>query len=154
MRSTFDFSPLFRSTVGFDRLQRVFDAALSIDEAALSYPPYNIEVVGEDAYRITMAVAGFGDDEIEVTVADDTVIVSGKSKKDEENRAYLHRGIARRSFERRFDLVDHIVVKGASLANGLLNIELAREVPEELKPRRIAIETRPTKTKVLESKAA
>ena len=151
---TFDFTPLFRSTVGFDRLQRVFDAALSVDDAVLSYPPYNIEVVGEDAYRVTMAVAGFGEDEIDVTVADDTLVVSGKSKNGEDSRSYLHRGIARRSFERRFDLVDHITVKGASLVNGLLNIELVREVPEELKPRKVSITTRPAKSQAIEAKAA
>ena len=151
---TFDFTPLFRSTVGFDRLQRVFDAALSVDDAVLSYPPYNIEVVGEDAYRITMAVAGFAEDEIDVTVADDTLVVSSKSKNGEEKGSYLHRGIARRQFERRFDLVDHIAVKGASLSNGLLNIELVREVPEELKPRKIAIDDRPANGKTIEAKAA
>ncbi len=137
---SFDFTPLFRSTIGFDRLLRLADAATRFDGASLAYPPYNIEATGENAYRLTMAVAGFGRDDIDVTVKENELLVSGKSKKDEaQNAAYLHRGIARRAFERRFQLADHIKVSGASLDNGLLHVDLTREVPEEKKPRKIEI---------------
>ncbi len=135
----FDFSPLFRSTIGFDRLTRLVDAASRIDNAALAYPPYNIEKTGEDAYRLTMAVAGFSSDEIDVTVHEGTLLVTGKAKKDEDESRYLHRGIARRAFERRFSLADFIKVVGASLDNGMLHVDLVREVPEAAKPRKIAI---------------
>jgi molecular chaperone IbpA len=135
----FDFSPLFRSTIGFDRLARLVDAATHVDSAALSYPPYNIEKVGEDAYRLTMAVAGFSRDEIELVVQENTLFITGKAQKEEENGRYLHRGIARRAFERRFSLADHIKVTGASLDNGLLHVDLVREVPEAMKPRTIKI---------------
>jgi len=136
----FDFSPLFRSTIGFDRLTRLVDAATRVDNAALAYPPYNIEKTGEDAYRLTMAVAGFSPDELDITVQENLLLVTGKAKKDEESR-YLHRGIARRAFERRFSLADHIKVVGASLANGMLHVDLVREVPEVVKPRKIEIGT-------------
>ncbi len=137
---SFDFTPLFRSTIGFDRLLRLADAATRFDGASLAYPPYNIEATGENAYRLTMAVAGFGRDDIDVTVKENELLVSGKSKKDEaQNAEYLHRGIARRAFERRFQLADHIKVSGASLDNGLLHVDLTREVPEEKKPRKIEI---------------
>jgi molecular chaperone IbpA len=135
----FDFSPLFRSTIGFDRLTRLVDAASRVDSAALAYPPYNIEKTGEDAYRMTMAVAGFSPDEIDVTVHENSLLVTGKAKKDEDESRFLHRGIARRAFERRFSLADHIKVVGASLANGMLHVDLVREVPEEAKPRKIEI---------------
>jgi molecular chaperone IbpA len=134
-----DFSPLFRSTIGFDRLMRLADAATRVDTAALSYPPYNIEKTGEDTYRLTMAVAGFAKDELEIVAQENAVVVTGKSKNGEDEGKYLHRGIARRAFERRFHLADHIKVTGASLDNGLLHVELAREVPEQLKPRTIEI---------------
>ncbi|MBX6366394.1 MAG: Hsp20 family protein [Rhodospirillales bacterium] len=134
-----DFSPLFRSTIGFDRLMRLADAAMRVDTTALSYPPYNIEKTGDDTYRLTMAVAGFAKDELEVVAQENALIITGKAKADEEQRHYLHRGIARRAFERRFHLADHIKVTGASLDNGLLHVELAREVPEQLKPRTIEI---------------
>ena len=153
MRS-YDLSPLFRSTVGFDRLARLVDTATRVDEASFSYPPYNIEKLGEDAYRVTMAVAGFGADEIDLTVNENTLTVTGTAKEDDKVREYLHRGIAGRAFERRFQLADHIKVNGASLVNGLLDIELVREVPEQLKPRKIVIGTAPTATKTLEQKAA
>jgi molecular chaperone IbpA len=139
--NTFDFSPLFRSTIGFDRLTRLVDAASRMDNAALAYPPYNIEKTGEDAYRLTMAVAGFSQDEIDVTVHEHSLLVTGKAKKEDENGRYLHRGIARRTFERRFSLADHIKVVGASLVNGMLHVDLVHEVPEEAKPRKIAIGT-------------
>jgi molecular chaperone IbpA len=154
MRS-YDFSPLFRSTVGFDRLTRLVDAATRLDESAPAYPPYNIEKTGEDAYRISMAVAGFADDEIEITAQDNTLVISGKPKKAEEERKFLHRGIAGRAFERRFELAEFIEVKGASLENGLLHVELVRVVPEAMKPRTIKVEARAPKAQpVLEGKAA
>src|ERR1700720_3488170 len=137
----FDFSPLFRSTIGFDRLTRLVDAAARVDNTALAYPPYNIEKTGEDAYRLTMAVAGFSPEEIAVTVHENALLVTGKAKKEDENGRYLHRGIARRAFERRFSLADHIKVVGATLANGMLHVDLAREVPEAAKPRKIQIGT-------------
>ena len=110
----FDFSPLFRSTIGFDRLTRLVDAATRVDTASLAYPPYNIEKTGEDAYRLTMAVAGFSQDELEITAQENTLLVTGKAKKEDDENRYLHRGIARRAFERRFSLADHIKVVGAS----------------------------------------
>ncbi|MGD9618155.1 MAG: Hsp20 family protein [Alphaproteobacteria bacterium] len=149
----FDFSPLFRSSIGFDRLARMVDAATRVDSAALSYPPYNIEKTGDDAYRLTMAVAGFGRDELDLTVHENTLIVTGKARKEEENGRYLHRGIARRAFERRFSLADHIKATGASLDNGLLHVDLVREVPEAMKPRQIAITGgEPTRPQVTEQK--
>jgi molecular chaperone IbpA len=135
----FDFAPLFRSTIGFDRLTRLVDAASRADNAALAYPPYNIEKTGDEAYRLTMAVAGFSPDEIDVTVHENSLLVTGKAKKDEDGGCYLHRGIARRAFERRFSLADHIKVVGASLDNGMLHVDLVHEVPEESKPRKIQI---------------
>jgi molecular chaperone IbpA len=135
----FDFSPLFRSTIGFDRLARLVDSATRVDSTALSYPPYNIEKTGEDSYRLTMAVAGFSPDELDITVHENTLIVTGKGQKEEEQGRYLHRGIARRAFERRFSLADHIKVSGASMDHGLLHVDLVREVPEAMKPRTIQI---------------
>ena len=135
----FDFSPLFRSTIGFDRLTRLVDAATHVDNASLAYPPYNIEKTGEDAYRLTMAVAGFSEDELDITAQENTLLVTGKAKKDEDENRYLHRGIARRAFERRFSLADHIKVVGASLVNGMLHVDLVHEVPEAAKPRKVQI---------------
>jgi len=139
----FDLSPLLRSTVGFDHLSRMLDAAQRVDDSAFSYPPYNIEKLSEDDYRITMAVAGFAESDLEITVHDRTLIITGKAKREEETAQYLHRGIAGRSFERRFELADHIRVEGADLANGLLHVTLKREVPEQMKPRTIRIEAAP-----------
>lgn len=136
----FDLSPLFRSSIGFDHLARMLDAAQRVDDQTLSYPPYNIEKLGEDNYRITMAVAGFGEGDLEITAQGQTLVVSGRTKKDETEGQFLHRGIAGRSFERRFDLADTIKVTGASMVNGLLHIDLVREIPEALKPRTIAID--------------
>jgi molecular chaperone IbpA len=151
----FDFSPLFRSTIGFDRLARLVDSATRVDNTAMSYPPYNIEKTGDDAYRLTMAVAGFSQDELDITVHEGTLIVSGKAQKEEANSRYLHRGIARRAFERRFSLADHIKVVGASLDNGLLHVDLVREVPEAMKPRTIKIASaEPTQPQVTEQKQA
>src|SRR6266478_3086621 len=135
----FDFSPLFRSTIGFDRLTRLADAATHVDNSALAYPPYNIEKTGEDSYRLSMAVAGFAPEEIDLTVQENSLLVTGKAKKEDENGRYLHRGIARRAFERRFSLADHIKVVGASLVNGMLHVDLVHEVPESAKPRKIQI---------------
>ena len=135
----FDLSPLFRSTIGFDRLTRLVDAATRVDGAALAYPPYNIEKTGEDAYRLTMAVAGFAPEELDITVQENSLLVTGKAKKDDDESRYLHRGIARRAFERRFSLADHIKVVGASLRDGMLHVDLAHEVPEAAKPRKIEI---------------
>jgi molecular chaperone IbpA len=143
MRTTFDLSPLFRSTIGFDRMSRLLDAAMRADDNSVSYPPYNIEVLGENAYRLTMAVAGFGENDINITVQDNSLLVSGKTAKSDEEKKFLYRGIAGRAFERRFELADHIKVTGASLVNGLLHVELAREVPEAMKPRTIKIDTKP-----------
>ena len=139
----FDFSPLFRSTIGFDRLTRLVDAANRVDSTAVAYPPYNIEKTGEDAYRLTMAVAGFAPAELDITVQENTLQVTGKGaqKEDENGGGYLHRGIARRSFERRFSLADHMKVVGASLDNGMLSVDVVHEVPEAAKPRTIKIGT-------------
>lgn len=150
---TFDLSPLFRSTVGFDRLSRLMDAAARVDESALAYPPYNIERTGDDTYRITMAVAGFGEGDLNVVTQDNQLLISGKNAKDEAENSFLYRGIAGRAFERRFTLADHIRVNGASLVNGLLHVDLVREVPEAMKPRQVKISTE-SKPQVLESKAA
>jgi molecular chaperone IbpA len=135
--TTFDFSPLFRTAIGFDRLARLADSAQSVE--ANSYPPYNIERTGEDAYRLTMAVAGFGPSDVEMTVKENTLVIAGKLATQPATSEVLHRGIATRAFERRFVLADHIVVEGAELANGLLHVSLKRVVPEALKPRRITI---------------
>ncbi len=151
----FDFSPLFRSTIGFDRLARLVDTATRVDGTAVAYPPYNIEKTGEDSYRLTMAVAGFSRDEIDITVHENTLIVTGKAQNAGENGRYLHQGIARRAFERRFSLADHLKVTGASLDNGLLHVDLVREVPEAMKPRTIKIAgSEPTRPQVIEQKAA
>jgi molecular chaperone IbpA len=150
---SFDFSPLFRSTIGFDHLMRLADAATRLDSGASVYPPYNIESTGENAYRLTMAVAGFAADDLDITVKENALLISAKSKKDEEAKEYLYRGIARRAFERRFQLADHIKVVGASLDNGLLHVDLARELPEAMKPRKIAI-GQGSGPKVIDQKAA
>ena len=153
--NSFDLSPLFRSTIGFDRLARMVDSASRFD-AAPTYPPYNIESTGEDSYRLTMAVAGFARDEIDITVEKNSLVITGKAQKENEEAQgrYLHRGIARRAFERRFSLADHIKVNGASLDNGLLHVDLVREVPEEAKPRQIAINEGASQPQVTEQKAA
>jgi molecular chaperone IbpA len=137
MRTTFDLSPLFRSSIGFDRMLDALEAASRL-EAIDNWPPYDIAKTGEEDYRITMAVAGFGQDDLAITQERNMLMVSGQ-KAGEDNGQYLHRGIAGRSFQRRFELADHVKVVGANLANGLLTIDLKREVPEEMKPRKIAI---------------
>ena len=148
---TFDFSPLFRSSVGFDRLAQLMDSAR---DDAPSYPPYNIERTGEDQYRITMAVAGFGENDIEITAQENALTVVGKQPKDEAPKSLLYRGIAGRPFQRRFELAEYIRVNGASLENGLLHIELVREVPEAVKPRTIKIGSKVEAPKAVEQKAA
>lgn len=142
MTTTFDFSPWRRSTVGFDRLFDVLESASRGNAAEISYPPYDIETLGDDAYRITLAVAGFAQDEIDITAQENLLIVAGRKTEvanDGELARYVHRGIAARAFERRFQLADHVRVQSADLAHGLLAIELVREVPEAMKPRKIGI---------------
>ncbi|MGM0585200.1 MAG: Hsp20 family protein [Pseudomonadota bacterium] len=137
----FDFSPLYRSTIGFDRLAGLMDAAMSGETAQPAYPPYNIEKTGENAYRITVAVAGFREDELNVEMRDQQLVISGRRKEEGEGeRRFLHRGIAERAFERRFQLADHVRPLAARTENGLLHVDLVREVPEELRPRRIEIQ--------------
>ena len=133
-----DFTPLYRSTIGFDRLAQLLDATTGLDGAE-SHPPYNIERLGETQYRITMAVAGFGQDEIRIEVKDTSLTVRGEKKPEDKERQFLHRGIAQRGFERRFQLADYVEVTGADLKDGLLHIELARNLPERMKPRTIPI---------------
>ncbi len=150
-----DFSPLYRSTVGFDRLFTMLDS-LAQPEGGKSYPPYNIERTGEDSYRISMAVAGFAEDEVSIEAHRNVLTIKGE-RKDETNgegSEVLYRGIAARAFERRFQLADHVDVVGAALKNGLLHIDLKRNIPEELKPRKIAISAAPAKAKQIEAKAA
>lgn len=134
----FDFAPLYRSTIGFDRLAQLFDGGTGVEQEG-GYPPYNIERVADNQYRITMAVAGFSESEISIEVKDTSLSVKGEKKSDEGERQYLHRGIASRSFERRFQLADFIEVKGASLKDGLLSVDLQRNLPERMKPRTIEI---------------
>jgi molecular chaperone IbpA len=136
--TTFDFSPLFRSTVGFDRMQRLLESAMRADEAN-GYPPYNIEKMEENAYRITMAVAGFSESDIDIEVKDGVLFVTGKQAEEQGDRSFLYRGIAGRAFRRSFQLADHVKVQGAALENGLLHVDLMREIPEAMKPRKIAI---------------
>ena len=153
--TTYDLTPLLRTTVGFDRINRVFDAVLRDTDNVPSYPPYNIEALDDNAYRITMAVAGFGEDDIEVTQKENALVVRGRlADGTGKEQKFLHRGIATRAFERRFVLADHVSVTAANLANGLLNIELVREVPEALKPRSIAIETAGSVKRLGRKKAA
>jgi molecular chaperone IbpA len=137
----FDFSPFYRSTIGFDRLFQLLDSAGTPDADVSPYPPYNIERLAENDYRISMAVAGFARDDIKIEVKEQTLLVRGEKKAELEadNRQFLHRGIAQRAFERRFQLADHVEVKGADLKDGLLHIELQRNIPERMKPRPIAI---------------
>lgn len=140
--TTFDLSPLFRTSVGFDRLARMLNTESRMDQGS-SFPPYNIKSSGEDQYQITMAVAGFSEGDLEITSENNKLIVSGNinDEREEDEGTYLYRGIATRSFERRFNLADHVRVTGARLDNGLLHIDLEREIPDEMKPRSIAIES-------------
>lgn len=143
MRTMFDFTPYRRSTVGFDRLFETLEGLAQSDGNAGNYPPYDIERTGDDAFRITIAVAGFAENEIELTAQQNLLVVAAKKAEavtdDAKEREFLHRGIATRAFERRFQLADHVEVRGAKLENGLLSVDLVREVPEAMKPRRIAV---------------
>jgi molecular chaperone IbpA len=150
-----DFAPLYRSTVGFDRLFSMLDN-MGQPETAPTYPPYNIERTGENAYRISMAVAGFADNELSIESRENTLTVKGEKTetKEDAEKEYLFRGIAARSFERRFQLADHVEVKSANLENGLLHIELVREIPEAMKPRKIEIAKAPKRVKQIEGQQA
>jgi molecular chaperone IbpA len=152
MRS-FDLNPLYRSTVGFDRMFNLLDSVGGVETSAPTYPPYNIERTGENEYRVTMAVAGFGEDDLSIEAKENTLTVKGEKKSETEEKAnqFLYRGIAARAFERRFQLADHVEVKGASLENGLLHVDLVREIPEAMKPRQVPIGG--NKGKVIEAKA-
>ena len=138
---TFDATPLFRSSVGFDRMMDLFESVSRLDQAAPTYPPCNIEKTGEYEYRISLAVAGFSESDLEIEARENTLHVTGRQGKEEggRQRRFLHRGIAARAFERSFRLADHVRVVGASLENGLLHVDLVREIPEAMKPRRIPI---------------
>lgn len=151
---TFDLSPLLRSSVGFDDLFRMTESLGRFDQSAQAYPPYNIEKLGEDDYRITLAVAGFAPEELDVTVQDRSLTVSGKAADEDNEREFLHRGIAKRAFERTFRLADTIKVDGASFENGLLVISLKREVPEHMKPRQISIDSGDSGAQRIEDKKA
>ncbi|MFI0395877.1 Hsp20 family protein [Paracoccus jiaweipingae] len=146
-----DLTPLYRASVGFDRMADMMDRALSADLGASTYPPYNIEKTGDDAYRISVAVAGFGADDLSVELREGAVIVAGRKPDEDKQHSYLHRGIATRAFERRFTLAEHIRVTGASHIDGMLHIDLVREVPEALKPRRIEISATPRRVEKLDS---
>ena len=147
--NAFDFTPLFRSAIGFDRLASALEAANRAD--AGGYPPYNIELTGEDRYRVSLAVAGFNADEIDIEVKDNLLTVAGRKGAEVTDRRYLHRGIATRNFERTYQLADYVRVQGADLKDGLLHIDVVREVPESMKPRRIEI--RSGDGKLIESQA-
>jgi len=138
-----DLTPLYRATVGFDQIADLMDRALASDVSQNSYPPYNIEKTEDDGWRISIAVAGFAEDDLAIEVRDRSLVVTARKSEDSDERTYLHRGIATRAFERRFTLADHVRVTGASHENGMLNIDLVREVPEALKPRQIAISKAP-----------
>ncbi|MEX2962086.1 Hsp20 family protein [Microbulbifer sp. TYP-18] len=134
-----DFSPLYRSAIGFDRMARLLDAMTTGEQNQPTYPPYNIELTGDDNYRISMAVAGFEQSELDIQVEQNRLTVSGRKPEENDQRNFLHRGIAARNFERRFQLADHVQVTGAELENGLLHIDLVREIPEVMKPRKVNI---------------
>jgi len=138
MRSNFDFTPLYRSSIGFDRVASLLDS-LSTEQNQPSYPPYNIELTGEDQYRISMAVAGFAEAELNIEMEQNKLTITGKRVTEKEQKTFLHQGIAERNFERRFQLADHVRVEHAQIENGLLHIELRREIPEAMKPRTIEI---------------
>jgi molecular chaperone IbpA len=138
-----DLSPLYRSSVGFDRFGSLLDTAMRNDQSSGGYPPYNIEVIGENEYSITLAVAGFDDSELNIQTEKGVLTIRGEQASEEDKSEYLYKGIANRTFERKFNLADHVEVKGAALDKGLLVISLAKEVPEALKPRHIAINGKP-----------
>jgi molecular chaperone IbpA len=146
-----DLSPLLRSTVGFDRMASLLDSFARNEDPGSGYPPYNIEKLGEDSYRITMAVAGFTEDDLSITTQGTTLIIAGDAHGNDEGVEYLHRGIARRGFQRRFELAEHIEVEGARMDNGLLHVNLRRYVPETMKPRSIAIKRLDRETAMVEN---
>ena len=151
---TFDFAPLHRATVGFDQIADLMDRVMTNDGPQQTYPPYNIEKTADDAYRISIAVAGFTGDDLGVEVKENALIVTAKKADEAEEKSYLHRGIATRAFERRFHLADHVRVTGASHVDGMLHIDLQREIPEALKPRRIEIaSTKAVEADVVDAKA-
>ncbi|MDU9006113.1 Hsp20 family protein [Sedimentitalea todarodis] len=152
----FDFAPLHRATVGFDQIADLMDRVMTNDVSQSSYPPYNIEKTAADSYRISIAVAGFSDSDLSVDVKENALVVAARKAEDDDERTYLHRGIATRAFERRFHLAEHVRVTGASHADGMLHIDLTREIPEALKPRRIEIASvsrKPVETDVVDAKA-
>jgi molecular chaperone IbpA len=151
---TFDPAPLFRASVGFDRIADVMDRMLTAETGQPTYPPYNIEKTDEHGYRISVAVAGFAAEDLTVEVKENALLIAGRRAEDEGGRNYLHRGIATRAFERRFHLADHVRVTGATHANGMLHVDLLREVPEALKPRRIEIARSATPERLVEASAA
>jgi molecular chaperone IbpA len=139
--NTIDLTPFYRSSIGFDRLASMLDTALSTDQASAGYPAYNINTTGENRYAITLAVAGFAQDEIDIQVENNVLTVRGKKEDADNNEKFLYQGITLRPFERKFNLADHVEVTGADLNNGLLTINLVKEIPEAMKPRKIRIET-------------
>lgn len=150
----FDLAPLYRATVGFDQIADMMDRVLTNDVPQSTYPPYNIEKIDDDAWRISIAVAGFAEADLSVELREGALIIAAKKADESHERSYLHRGIATRAFERRFQLADHVRVSGATHADGMLHVDLTREVPEALKPRRIAIESRAASEKdVVDAKA-
>lgn len=152
----YNLNPLFRSSIGFDRFGDILDTVFQTEQGAVGYPPYNIAKLGDDDYRISMAVAGFTEDDLDVTVRDSQIVVTGKvAESDGQPATYLHRGIATRAFERKFNLADHVRVVDAKLSNGLLEIDLTHEVPEAMKPRHIAIRSKlASAAKVIEGQDA
>ena len=139
----YDFSPLFRYSVGFDRIEHLMTSAVNRADHSSSYPPYNIEALGDNTYRITMAVAGFGDGDLEITQKENSLVINGKARQGNGEVSYLHQGIASLEFERNFDLADYVKVTGANIQNGMLTVDLERKLPESLKPRKIAIKNGP-----------
>jgi len=150
----FDPTPLFRASVGFDRMADLMDRVLAAEPVQPTYPPYNIEKTDENAYRISVAVAGFAADELTVEMKENGLLIAGRKADEEGQRTYLHRGIATRAFERRFHLADHVRVTGATHADGMLHIDLVREIPEALKPRRIEIASTRPAGQLVDSSAA
>lgn len=150
----FDFSPLYRASIGFDEVANMMDRMMASDGGQPSYPPYNIEKTAEDSYRISIAVAGFAADELHVEVKERSLVISGRKADEAKDRSFLHRGIATRAFDRKFQLADHVVIKGASHEDGMLHVDLDREIPETMKPRQIAISAPTSKTKQVVDAAA
>ena len=150
---TVDFAPLYRSTIGFDDVPRLIESALRMSDTEVGYPPYNIELLEEDNYRITLAVAGFKQDELDIEVKNGRLTVSGSQKDNQKERKFLHHGIANRSFERSYQLADYVQVKGAQLKDGLLHVDLVREIPEAMKPRKIAIASEDKEDRLIEGES-